>query len=313
MAPGPPRLSHASAITDTATGTPARGGDVCCVVAQTRRKAFHQFRSVRSRVRGAGCAGSEEKQTWLTATSIFQLPWQKIVTSTEGLAKTHQTLAHSIGTDVETPLREWSTKDRDMQQMTNIIGNIQAIAKELENAQKKSERLTGKGGKADTGKVANAASGVESALGQWESQAPYVFERLQAVDEARVDHMRNVLTQYQTYIIEASSALSSSAEESLNAILNVQTADEIKTFAMKSTKVMPKSQRRMSLRQDFQPPPTTEAGPALAPVASLPRPDDESSHRSNSCKHTLNYQHNKSNPHRSSRPSRTSRKTRAKI
>lgn len=166
----------------------------------------------------------------------------------------------------------------------NVLGNIQAIAKELDNAQKKSEKLAGKGGKADSGKVATAASGVENALNQWESQAPYVFERLQATDEARVDHLRNVLTQYQTHIIEAGSALSGSAEDSLNALLNIQTADEIKTFAMKSTKTMPIQQRRQSIRQDLPPPPTTDAGSSLAPVPSITRPDDRSSHRSNSCK-----------------------------
>ena len=121
-----------------------------------------------------------------------------------------------------------------------------------------------------------------------------------------VENMRNVLTQYQTNIIEASSALSSSAEDSLNAILNVQTADEIKTFAMKSVKVMPKAQRRMSLRQDSQPPPSTDAGPSLAPVASLPQPDDESSHRSNSCKYIyLRCQKRTNDNARSSRTFRT--------
>jgi hypothetical protein len=219
----------------------------------------------------------------LTRKSIFQIPWQKIVTSPESLAKAHHTLAQNISADVELPLREWTSKDRDMQHMNNVIGNIQAIAKELENAQKKSDKLSGKGGKADAGKVATAASGVESALNQWESQAPYVFERLQAVDEARVDNMRNVLTQYQTYVIEAGSSLSGSAEDSLNALLNVQTADEIKTFAMKTTKTLSRSQRRQSMRQEFPPPPTTDAGSSLAPVPSAP-PDDESSRRSNSCR-----------------------------
>lgn len=212
-----------------------------------------------------------------------------MVASTEGLAKAHHGLAQNIGNEVEVPLRDWASKDRDVQQMTNIIGNIQAIARDLENAQKKSEKLGSKGGKADASKVATAASDVESALTQWQSQAPYVFERLQAVDEARVDNMRNVLTQYQTFVIEAGSSLSESAEDSLNALLNVQTADEIKTFAMKNTKVLPRAQRRMSMRQDVSTPPLTDAGSSLTPVPTLPR-DDVSSHRSNSCK-ALSWNH----------------------
>ncbi|KIW02971.1 uncharacterized protein PV09_05632 [Verruconis gallopava] len=221
------------------------------------------------------------KDSELSDLGIFQIPWQKMINSIEGVASAHYGLAQSIGSDVEVPLREWASKDRDMVQMTNMVGNIHAIAKELESAQKKSEKLSSKGGKADAGKVANASSEVENALQQWKSQAPFVFERLQAVDEARVDNMRDLLTQYQTSLIEAGSALSESAEDSLNALLNMQTADEIKTFVMKTTKTLPQSQRRLSMRQEHPPPSTTDASSSLAPVSSVPR-DDGSSHRSNS-------------------------------
>lgn len=242
-------------------------------------------------------AGKQFEGTEAADLGIFSTPWQKMTASTETLAKAHHNLAQNIGVDVEMPLREWTTKDREMQAMGTIVGNIQAIAKELENAQKKADKLTGKGGKADTGKVAAAATGVENALSQWESQAPYVFERLQAVDEARTDKLRDVLTQYQTHIIEAGSSLSGSAEDSLNSLLNVQTPDEIKTFALKSTKVLPNSQRRMSMRPDpaqssrpdlatsnLTPAPTGDAGSSLTPIPSITRPDDESSFRSSSCK-----------------------------
>jgi hypothetical protein len=179
--------------------------------------------------------------------------------------------------------------------MATITGNLQAISKDVDNAQKKADKLKEKGGKAAAGKVATAASDVENAQGQWDSQAPYVFERLQAVDEARIDHLRNVLTQYQTHVIESSSTISTSAEECLNALLNVQTADEIKTFALKATRTLPAStaaKRRMS-RADIQSPglSATDPGSSLSPTTSLavpvpplPRPDDGSSQRSSSCK-----------------------------
>jgi hypothetical protein len=219
------------------------------------------------------------------------------VTSTETLANSHYILAQNIGQDVEVPLRDFATSNREMQAMATITGNLQAIGRDVDTAQKKADKLKEKGGKAAAGKVASAASDVENAQGQWDSQAPYVFERLQAVDEARVDHLRNVLTQYQTHVIESSSTISTSAEECLNALLNVQTADEIKTFALKATRnvsgTTPTStaaKRRMS-RADHQSSSAADPSASLspttsnaAPVPPVPRLDDGSSQRSSSCK-----------------------------
>jgi F-BAR domain only protein len=225
---------------------------------------------------------------------VFATPWQKIVTSTEALAQAHHTLAQNILADVETPIRDFAAGSSEMQAMANISGNLRAIAKETDSANKKAEKLREKGGKAAAGKVASAATEVENAQGQWDSQAPYVFERLQAVDEARVDHQRNGLTQFQTHVIECFSAVGSSAEECLNALLNIQTADEITTFALKTTRSLPTitttaSGRRKSTVQEPVAPPTTDAGSSLAPVPSLPRQDEISSNRSGSSrmKHDL--------------------------
>jgi hypothetical protein len=227
----------------------------------------------------------------LTDASIFSTPWQKIVSSTQALAESHYTLSQNIGRDVEMPLREFANSSREMQAMATITGNLQSIGKDVELAQKKADKLKDKGGKAAAGKVASAASEVENAQGQWDSQAPYVFERLQAVDEERVDHLRNVLTQYQTHVTDCVTAAGREGEDCMNAILNVQTADEIKTYALRTTRGLPATpatsaaKRRMS-RADAPPPPppSTDAGSSLAPVPSLPRPDELSSQRSSSCR-----------------------------
>ena len=75
---------------------------------------------------------------------------------------------------------------------------------------------------------------MEDAQGQWDSQAPFVFESLQVVDEARLDHLRGCLTQFQTFSSEVSTAVNSAAEESLNALLNWQTSVEIEHFYIES-------------------------------------------------------------------------------
>jgi hypothetical protein len=201
------------------------------------------------------------------------MPWQRIVSGTENLAAAHETLATKIETDVENPLRTFASRNREMQAMTTVQGNLNSIAKELVSAQKKAA----KGGrKADT-----ATMTVDEASRQWESQAPYVFEQLQALDETRVNHLRDVLTQFQTHELDSTEKTRVSAESCLNALLNVETADEIKTFVARATDGRAGLLRRRSSA-------AASARPASAQIRAPPTPppprhaDDRQSQRSDS-------------------------------
>ncbi|KAI9759604.1 MAG: hypothetical protein M1835_000338 [Candelina submexicana] len=195
---------------------------------------------------------------------VFSTPWQKIVSSTESLAQSHHILAQKIEVDVERPLREFTAKNREMQAISTMQGNLASLARDMEGAQKKSDKLKDKGAKA-AGKVASATSEVENATSQWESQAPFVFEKLQAVDESRLNYLRDVLTQFQTHEVDQVERNRVTAEECLNALLNVETADEIVTFAAKVTGGRQKTERQKS---------RTSAGGALAPsTPSRSEPD----------------------------------------
>jgi hypothetical protein len=219
----------------------------------------------------------------LTNNSVFSTPWQKIISSIQTLAESHHALAINIEIDVERPLRDFATTNREIKAVSTMSGNLMSLAKDLEDANKTAKKLKEKGGKASADKVANAASTVENAQGQWDSQAPYVFEQLQAADESRLNHLRDVLTQYQTHVIESVSSVSSSAEECLNALLNVQVADEVKTFAMKISATQSSTQREISIATSSR-----SEGPApgpsttLSPITSATQADDGSSHRSSS-------------------------------
>jgi hypothetical protein len=170
-----------------------------------------------------------------------------------------------------------------MKAVPTMSGNLMSLAKELEDANKAAKKLREKGGKASADKVANAASTVENAQSQWDSQAPYVFEQLQAADESRLNHLRDVLTQYQTHVIESDSSVNSSAEECLNALLNVQVADEIKTFAMKTSGAQPSTQRdTLTATPSRSEGPARSQGTTLSPTTSATQADDGSSHRSSS-------------------------------
>ena len=149
----------------------------------------------------------------------------------QALAESHAVLASKMESDVERPLKEYQQKNREMQAMSTIQGNLASVAKDFDNAHRKAGKLSG--GKSSANKVANATSDVEAANQQWESQAPYVFEQLQSLDETRINHLRDVLTQLETHEVDLVERNRISAESCLNALLNINTADEISTFVAK--------------------------------------------------------------------------------
>lgn len=194
---------------------------------------------------------------------VFQSPWLTMLNSTESLAQSHGILAQKIDLDVERPLREYQSKNKEMQTMTTIQGNLASLCRDLETTQKKVEKT--KSGKPWTSKTANATNDVEHALQQWQSQAPYVFERLQALDENRVNHLRDVLTQLQTHELDQIEKCRIAAEICLNALLNVDTTDEISTFVARYSggvpSLIPRQRGPMTADKAPQNPPLMVASP----------------------------------------------------
>ena len=215
--------------------------------------------------------------------SVFSVPWSNITGSAETLADSHSTLASKIEVDVERPLREFTSTNREMSQMSTVQGNLGALAKDVERAQSKMDKVQGKGDKAGEGKVANANSELDSAQTQWESQAPYIFESLQALDESRINHLRDVLTQFQTHEVDLVEKNRVTAESCLNVLLNVETKDEITTFALKAVEQKPTlaQNKRGSVSTPMRPPATTAGSSSLTPSISRPE-DDRSSHQAES-------------------------------
>ncbi|KAI1302926.1 Muniscin C-terminal mu homology domain-containing protein [Xylaria venustula] len=205
----------------------------------------------------------------------FQVQWDKILQSVEFVATSHHTFATHIEKEVETPLRMFEVK-KEMQNIQTIQGNLQKVARELEEAQEKSDKLTKKGGKASAQKVDLAASKLESATNQWKSQAPFVFESLQAVDESRMNQLRDCLTQYGTFEGEQAQKLQTDAESVLNSLLDYSTANEIQQFASKVATGRPKLEKRATTARQ-----SSSAGGPSTPGAtpsgvSVPTEDDRS-------------------------------------
>ncbi|KAK4173926.1 Muniscin C-terminal mu homology domain-containing protein [Triangularia setosa] len=191
---------------------------------------------------------------------VFQAPWDKILQSTDAIAASHHLFAQRIEKDVEHSLRTFQNK-KEMQNIHNISANLQTMAKELDDAAEKSEKLSKKGGKANAQKVDQAASRLEAANQQWESQAPFIFETLQALDEQRINHLRDVLTQFETHEVDQATRTQAAAEEVLNIMLEVNTAKEIENFANKVTAGKPRIERKST---------NTRASNVTTPTAAAP-------------------------------------------
>ena len=124
-----------------------------------------------------------------------------------------------------------------MQGISTIQGNLASVARDVDTARKRADKI--QSGKTPQSKIDNATSDFNNANQQWDSQAPYVFEQLQALDENRVNHLRDVLTQFQTHEVDLVERNRVSAEGCLNAILNVNTSEEISTFVAKAAENAP--------------------------------------------------------------------------
>ncbi|CCU74278.1 BAR superfamily protein [Blumeria hordei DH14] len=162
---------------------------------------------------------------------VFDSPWRQIMAATDDIARFHSDFAECIDKDIEQPLRNFTTTNSEMSGITTMQGNILSLSKELEEAQDKIEKLNRRGTKVNVHKADLASNRLQAAIQQWEAQAPFVFETLQALDERRLNHLRDVLTQYQTHEADINERIRKSVESTLKFLLDVDTEIEIKNWS----------------------------------------------------------------------------------
>ncbi|KAL5614634.1 hypothetical protein BROUX41_004733 [Berkeleyomyces rouxiae] len=194
---------------------------------QERRKVEEQY------VAGLRKLGAHRVPNPQSELGVFREAWDKIVESVEQTAAAHHQFAASIDIEIETPLRSFSGRD-DVRNLNIIHSNLVSMARELDDAQEKTEKLSKKGAK-NHAKMEQASARLEAAISQWESQAPFVFESLQVADEARVNQMRNLLTQYETMDLDCSQRSAASSTDALTLLLEVSTQREIDQFVHRTT------------------------------------------------------------------------------
>lgn len=141
--------------------------------------------------------------------------------------------------------------------------NLAAAAKAVDVADEKEQKVKRRGTKAKPQQVADAANAVSNAVGEWESQAPFAFEKFQAADESRCNHLRDVLTTWQTLELDQAQMNMQAAEATLNVILDIDTSDEIKGFANKVTAGKDKIERLQSRTTSSGGPPGMPSTPSI--------------------------------------------------
>jgi len=171
---------------------------------------------------------------------ILAKPWSTLTSRIEQLAQCHTKLANKIEADVERPLRNFVTSNQEYSSLSTMQSNLGDLVREVDTAQKKLEKITGGSTNHSFGRnnsltssanLTVAQTELENAQGAWNSQAPFVFETLQAADERRMDNLRNLLTLFLTHETDRIETDKNSAEACLNAMLTVETDKEIKMFA----------------------------------------------------------------------------------
>lgn len=199
---------------------------------------------------------------------MFDSPWKKIVSSTESIASSHATFSQRIDKDVETPLRTFAATNREMTGMATIQANLASLAKTQEDAQDKADKLGKKGGKANSLKVEAANTKLQEANQQWDTQAPFIYESLQSLDETRLNHLRDVLTQYETLEADQLERSRATVEQTLGSLLEIDTSVEIQAWSQAN--IAGRLPRDRSTRQH------SIAGSSTANAVSHPPPTPSS-------------------------------------
>ncbi|KAG5993580.1 hypothetical protein E4U54_003328 [Claviceps lovelessii] len=140
--------------------------------------------------------------------------------------------AEKLEEDLEQPLRSFQQRP-DCVNMHEMSSNLSALARKIEKPGKKDNRTT--------------------MQQEWESTAPYIFEKLQEVDESRVNHLRDILTQYQTHEADQAERVRGIASETLAIVVEVKTEDEIRDFASSTVAALPPPSSRILARRSSTP------------------------------------------------------------
>ncbi|KAF5093411.1 hypothetical protein D0Z00_004074 [Geotrichum galactomycetum] len=164
---------------------------------------------------------SHQTFSGLQKSGLFEAVWMSILSSTRDNSKAASSFAHKIHHDVEQPLRHFSSQPQ-WEDMKTLHKELETLA---HTYQSNDDKLRKKSKHPD-----------DETRAQWESQAPYLLEQSEVIDESRLGYLKNSLTTFGTIEADYSDKSLKISEKILNNVLSFEPLDELAAFAAQVSK-----------------------------------------------------------------------------
>lgn len=149
----------------------------------------------------------------LSKSGLFEGVWLQVLSSTRENAKAASSFATKIHKEIEAPLRQYTTRSAQWADMKVLQSELETLANTVKLDKHRNTRAN------DENRV------------QWESQAPFLLEQAETIDESRLGYLKNALTTYGTVEADYSDKSLKISEKVLNNVLSYEPMDEIATYA----------------------------------------------------------------------------------
>ena len=167
----------------------------------------------------------------LTSMSGFNAAWEEVKLAASKTAHAHQLYARRLGAEIETPIRKFAGENTEWQQLASMQDNMSGIARDFGAAEGKVEKYKRRGTKAKGEKVANAENNIQQSQQSWVSEAPFIFEKFENADLARLNFLKDIFVQCITLEMDTANACVQGSESTLNSLLSISSEDEAQKFA----------------------------------------------------------------------------------
>lgn len=179
----------------------------------------------------------------LQNSGLFEAIWTSILSSTRDNSKAANSFSHKIHHDVEQPLKQFLLQPQ-WEDMKTLHKELETLAHTF---QSNDDKLRKKNKHPD-----------DETRAQWESQAPYLLEQTEVIDESRLGYLKNALTTFGTIEADYSDKSLKISEKVLNNVLSFEPLDDVAAFAAQVSK----GEELQSMHHTFMTPHASNRAPS---------------------------------------------------
>lgn len=165
------------------------------------------------------------------AASQLEPTWASIVKSTRDSAEASMGFANKIHKEVQRPLRQFH-KSAEWLDTRMLEDELEKLGNAYKSHDETVEKLRRKSPSRQT-EVAQQSLGQIRV--QWESQAPYIVDQVEAIDERRLGQIKTALTTFGTVQSDCANKGVAASEAVLSSVLAYDPSQDVAAFAAKLT------------------------------------------------------------------------------